>query len=114
MTETLCQPTTIQIRNVGPTNHSAIKSAAACAGITMGSHLRPSVKQIIESYPEYMRNDKAPEHLKPVNVKLPGVSSTQKTQLENIASHVGVDVSELLKTDIARPDLHKKKTGTNG
>lgn len=113
MTETLCQPSPIQIRNVGATNHRAIKSAATCAGVTMNAMLRPSVKQIIESYPEYMRNEPAP-NTPGVKIHLSGVPASQKQQLENIASHVGVDVSALFKTDLARPDLHKKKTGTNG
>lgn len=60
-----------------------------------------------------MRNEPAPD-VPCTNLKLYGATAAQKQQLDNIAKHVGVDVSALFKTDLARPGLHKKKTGTHG
>lgn len=90
----------IRIRRVGKPVATDLKNISGHIGITENEFLKPKVTDIVNSFPQYMREDKPVE--KSLNeVRLRGIGKKTKEQLQNIANYIGVDLGDLLKVKLA-------------
>lgn len=98
---------TFQVQRMGPSVHQHVKSQASRKGCAMVQYVRPFIKTIIDSYPAYMSEAPAPK--KKTNFTIQGMSRESRRKIENISTHLGVDVGDLIKVEVARiqPQVNK-------
>lgn len=96
-----------QIRRMGPSAHNKVYSDSQRIGCCMTEVVRPLINKIISSYPAYMSEAPAPKNRKKLDVS--GMSTDQRRKLENISTHIGVDVGALFKVEVARVNPQVKQ-----
>lgn len=91
----------MRLRRVSATVHNIIHERAADREITVAAVVRPVISEVINSFPSYMRETPAPP-AKSREYEVQSISAAQRQALENISSHVGVPMGDLIKIGLAK------------
>lgn len=86
------------ISNVPEILLAPINNVADNMGITMNEFLKPHIRKIIDSYPEYLK--KEPSNKKCKECRIRGISPNLVKQLYNIADNLKVSHSQILKVGL--------------
>lgn len=72
-----------------------LSNAAKNRGETRAAFLRPKVREMVEAYPEEMKQPKKDVGFSELGIS--GVSDDVIEQLENIADHLGISSTQLIR-----------------
>lgn len=72
-----------------------LKEEAWYAGKSLGEYIRPKLREIIDKYPDKMK--KEPPLFETKGIRLSGVSSELVAEIENVAKHLGLKPSQLIR-----------------
>lgn len=107
-----CDPSReLWITNIKKEMRDDLDGCSDYRGISITEFLAPLITDIVNSYPDHLKEDKKCEKAGYIRVR--GISAKTKRQLHNIAEHIGVDKADIIKLGIAgkmeaQPDYMKK------
>ncbi len=105
----------LRISGIPQDDLSAISNIADNLDKSVTDFMRPHLRKIVESYPAEFRKCKSTDN-KENEMKLRGIAKDIVIALENISSHVRIDLSDLLKPHLKEiiksypPKLKRPKT----
>lgn len=91
----------LRIRGVNKKVHNELKNISYNSSIDMTTLLKPIVRKIADSYPDYLKKDPIKnKHKDDGAINIIGISNKVKKDIENISENLNVSVSSLLKSNM--------------